>query len=316
MSKKPDDRKTKKAEEGAKKDKQPKAAHPPKAQKVKGPGPASYAPNPLKVRAKEITSAQVRYPAFCQGKLGLYTVGLIDGIENKMFEMEVRVFYGDSEQFLIIKGPWAFRGKNLWIRHEWIFSDPSMVPYAKGDLGVVQWEMLTFIQRATQQELLAEKVKRSATPVNDETVMQAPVQAAKAEEEVIAVALDEGAINYATAFSLNAPSLIGKMKEGEKPKLLCYGDSVSRVYFMRERIAGAQKIRLIKADDHPELTAVMEAHPQGVDVDVRSVIDGIPSSTTIGTLADLKHARMHVAQRLHGKLPEIGFRLKQPSKQT
>lgn len=321
---KPDSRKaSKSADKNGAKKKQPKAAQQPKPKVVKeaGPRPASYDPNPAKVRARQITEARFRYPEFCQGKPGYYLIGLINGENNPTFKMEVKMFRGKTENFLIIEGEVEYHGKRVYIRFDDIFGKPEHAHYAHGTIGVIQFEMLTFIQKAVSQELLLEKMRRQRTvveePAQDPLTNIAEVQQTQVVAEERSSQPSDTNIDYSMAMKFTVPILIGKMKEGDKSRLVYLGENDSRAYFMRERVAGAQKIRLIRADDHPELTAIMEAHPQGVDVDVRSVIDGLRPGTDIGTLGELRNARFHLIQWLHDKLPEIGFRpRKQANTQT
>lgn len=93
---------------------------------------------------------------------------------------------------------------------------------------------------------------------------------------------------------------------------LCHigeGDNF-HIFFLRERIAGAQKITLLEGGADDLLFAISEAHPDGVSVDVQSVING-PKESAIGIdIKDERNARLHVIAWTHyyfglTKQPEV-----------
>lgn len=284
----------------------------PKPKKIKEPGPRplSYDPNPAKMRAKQLIEARLSYPEFCSGKPGSYLIGLIDGTDNPAFKMEVRTFHGEKEDFLIIEGEVMFYSRRVYIGHDWIFLEPRKCPYARGQLGVIQFEMVTFIQKVMREELHVAKIHQEDASRESSRNEKEPQQMSTEPETR---QTESSTIDFSTAARLLAPALIGRMREGDASRLLYLGEGETRSYFMRERIAGAQKLRLIKADDHPEFSAILEAHPQGVDVDVRSVIDGNSPEIEIGNLADLRNARLHLAGWLHAQLPAMGYYPKRTS---
>ncbi len=160
--------------------------------------------------------------------------------------------------------------------------------------------------------VLGELPEREATSVTKRELIIAP-QSEVRDVVVLNVGTDSGPIatepgniDFKKSVRLTAPTLIAKIKEGKRPVLVHIGNDEQRVYLMRERTAGVQKIRLVKADDHSTLSAILEAHTNGVDVDVRNVLDYKPAAE-IGDLANIKNARLHLTLWLNQNLSQVGY---------
>lgn len=104
--------------------------------------------------------------------------------------------------------------------------------------------------------------------------------------------------DLAKSVQLTRQVLTARLKQDGVGGICHIGDGLSHIYFLRERVAGAQKITFLEGGNIELLTAIEEHHPQGVDVDVKSVIDAFASNVNSVDVNDLRNARQHVTSWL------------------
>lgn len=275
--------------------------------KVKGPVPTSYAPKQRTnndyhdYANKRLRDEEYRNRFIVEGVEGSYFVG-VRGEIPKAESFVVRMNQGRNVDFLIIEA-----ADEIFVPHVWLFIPMDKCHFALGRIGDKQRLMLELLKSALDLEIKRSKDARrmqqhgAHISVPQLGIRKAAQLSHYADDDNVSQKPPAAPARRIDEFDRTKSILL--TKQVLKAKLmydgvvgLCHvGDyNDLKIYFLHERIAGAQKITFLEGGADEVLTAIEDLYPRGVSVDVKSVIDGLQSSVTSVDLEDVHNARQHV----------------------
>ncbi len=277
-----------------------KSAKPPKEPKVKGKKPDFTARPKFDPAARDSTNRRLKdsepwYSNLVEGVLGEYTYG-VRGDMPWLRTCSVEMMEGQGEPFVAI---WNDE-HDVFVPRLWLFRDEVLCNFVKGWKRGEQIQLLRDLKMAMASEVDVSKKKYQAAKLqaHEPTLieMAVPVKTAKPTQQV-----DEkltprlNSFNLAKSASLTLAILRMRVyQEGVAGLYHMELEQQKRVYFLREKMGGAQKVTFVGADLDDLLIQIEDTHPQGVTVDVAEVVNGPRHPLNTVDVADMRNARRHV----------------------